>query len=197
MPCAPVLFTGQITIPQYCESTITATVKLPDNLNVLFQPSTDFSQKPVFVPNALIRIKNDQTQSTTINTTDHPYTLSPNTRLGTASPFLLACTITPLLSSTFSVHQSHMISHHRSNSSHQCYVCHQTFLSKNNLYHHLRTQYYSSELRHQIEALTKHINPLTNRTKIQHILWIYGKLFDICQSSKINTTLDLANEINT
>ncbi|CAF4575574.1 unnamed protein product, partial [Rotaria magnacalcarata] len=66
-----------------------------------------------------------------------------------------------------------------------------------NLYHHLRTKCYPYELRHQIEILTKHIDSIINRKKIQDILWRYGKLFDIRQPSKINITLNHVIETGT
>ena len=114
---------------------------------MLFQPSISFSQKTVLLSYAPIQIKDGQTQLTTISTTDHPYTLSPNTCLSTVSPSLPTCTITPLPLSTFIAHQSHMIPHRRSNSSRPCYVYRRT-LSKNNVYHRLHAQWYPSELRH-------------------------------------------------
>ena len=83
-----------------------------------FQPPINFSQKPVLPLNAQIRIKDGQIQLTIINTTDRPYILSPNTFLGTVSLSLLTCTKAPLLSSTISAHQSHIISHSFSNPSH-------------------------------------------------------------------------------
>ena len=80
--------------------------------------------------------------------------------------------------------------HYSFNSSHKCYVCHQKFLSRNNLFHHLRVQCYPPELRHQIETLTQHIDSNSHRQKIQDVLWKYDELLDSRQPSKIDFTLD-------
>ena len=77
-------------------------------------------------------------------------------------------------------------------STHSCYICHQLFLSNNDLFRHLRETCYPSDMRDQIDLLTKHIVPFSNRNKIQDILWRYGKLFDIRKSSKINLTIENA-----
>ncbi|CAF3904830.1 unnamed protein product [Rotaria sordida] len=188
--CCTVRLLDQITIPQYSESIITATVHLPDSSNLLFEPSSSFNQKAVILPTALITVTNSQTHLTIVNTTNHPYTLSSNTCLGTVSSSSLICAITSQHQFQSTQFQSSKIHHRSPNSSHKCYVCHQRFLSQNNLFHHLRVQCYPPELRHQIETLTRHIDSTSHRKKIQDVLWKYGKLFDLRQPSKINITLD-------
>ncbi|CAF3332041.1 unnamed protein product [Rotaria socialis] len=197
MSCYSVFLVDPITIPQYSESKIKTSVQIPDNSNMLFEPSERFSQKPILLPNALIEVKNRQTHITVVNTTNRPYTLSSKTCLGTVSSSSLICTIPSSQCSQSIHHTSFNVTHRPSNPSYQCYVCYQKFLSTNNLYHHLRTKCYPYELRHQIEILTKHIDSIINRKKIQDILWKYGKLFDIRQPSKINITLNHVIETGT
>ncbi|CAF4880386.1 unnamed protein product, partial [Rotaria sp. Silwood1] len=188
--CCTVRLLDQITIPQYSESVIKAAVHLPDSSNLLFEPSSSFSQKAVVLPTALIKVTNSQTHLTIINTTNHPYILPSNTYLGTVSSSLLICATTSPYQSQSTQFRSPKRRHYSLNSSHKCYVCHQKFLSQNNLFHHLRVQCYPQELRHQIETLTQHIDSASHRKKIQDVLWKYGKLFDLRQPSKINITLD-------
>ena len=52
--CCTVRLPNQITIPQYSESIITATVHLPNSSNLLFEPSSSFNQKATVLPTALI-----------------------------------------------------------------------------------------------------------------------------------------------
>ena len=82
-------------------------------------------------------------------------------------------------------------------SSHTCYVCHQSFISNNQLFRHLRETCYPSEMREHIDSLTKHIVSLSNRNKTQDILWRYGQLFDTRNSSKINLTIENAIDTGT
>ncbi|CAF4757115.1 unnamed protein product, partial [Rotaria sp. Silwood2] len=139
---------------------------------------------------AVTKVTHSQTQLTIINTTNHPYILPSNTCLGTVSSSLLICATTSPYQSPSTQSRSPKIRHCSSNSSHKCYVCHQKFLSQNNLFHHLRVQCYPRELRHQIETLTQHIDSTSHRKKIQDVLWKYGKLFDLHQPSKIDIVLD-------
>ncbi|CAF5218874.1 unnamed protein product, partial [Rotaria magnacalcarata] len=62
---------------------------------------------------------------------------------------------------------------------HQCYVCQERFLSRNDLQHHLRQKCYPSDMREQVEQLTQHIRDDKRRQKLQQILWKHGKLFDV------------------
>ncbi|CAF3423371.1 unnamed protein product, partial [Rotaria socialis] len=45
----------------------------------------------------------------------------------------------------------------------QCYVCQEQFLSRNDLQQHLRQKCYPSEIRTQIEQLTRHIEDAEQR----------------------------------
>ena len=84
---------------------------------------------------------------------------------------------------------------HRRASLHQCYVCHASFLSNNDLYRHLREKCYPAELRDRIDALTAHIQPIADQQRIRDILWKHGKLLDTSVPSQITTVLQ--NAINT
>ena len=80
---------------------------------------------------------------------------------------------------------------------HQCYVCKEQFLSGNDLQQHLRQNCYPLEMREQIEKLTQHIQDSKQRQQLQHILWKYGKLYDLRQSSIIKATVRHAIETGT
>ena len=80
---------------------------------------------------------------------------------------------------------------------HQCYVCKEQFLSGNDLQQHLRQNCYPLEMRKQIEKLTQHIQDSKQRQQLQHILWKYGKLFDLRQPSIIKATVRHAIETGT
>ena len=85
----------------------------------------------------------------------------------------------------------------REEEQHQCYVCKKQFLSGNDLQQHLRQNCYPLEMREQIEKLTQHIQDLKQRQQLQHILWKYGKLFDLRQPSIIKATVRHAIETGT
>ena len=188
--CCTVRLLNQITIPQYSESIIKATVHFANSSSLLFEPPPSFNQKATVLPTALIKVNNSQTHLTIINITNHPFTLPPNTCLGTASSSSLICATTSPYQPQSTRFRPSKTRHYSSNSSHKCYVSHQKFLSQNNLFHHPRVQCYPPELRHQIETLTQHIDPTLHRKKIQDVLWKYRKLFDLRQPSKIDFTLD-------
>ena len=59
---------------------------------------------------------------------------------------------------------------------------------------HLREVCYPPELRTLIHTLTAHITDLSDRTKVQHVLWKHAQLFDTTKSAKINITLEHAIE---
>ncbi|CAF4384057.1 unnamed protein product, partial [Rotaria magnacalcarata] len=79
----------------------------------------------------------------------------------------------------------------------QCYVCQEQFLSRNDLQKHLRQKCYPSEIRTQIEQLTRHIEDAEQREQLQQILWKHGKLFDLRQPSIIKATIHHAIETGT
>ncbi|CAF4588329.1 unnamed protein product [Rotaria magnacalcarata] len=79
----------------------------------------------------------------------------------------------------------------------QCYVCQEQFLSRNDLQQHLRQKCYPSEIRTQIEQLTRHIEDAEQREQLQQILWKHGKLFDLRQPSIIKATIHHAIETGT
>ena len=72
---------------------------------------------------------------------------------------------------------------------HQCYMCAQRFLSRNDLQQHLRETCYPQDMREQIEALTAHIENEKQRQQLQNILWKNGKLFDLRNPSIIKATI--------
>ena len=80
---------------------------------------------------------------------------------------------------------------------HQCYVCQERFLTRNDLQQHLRQKCYPQDIREQIEKLTSHIKDQNQRQKLQHILWKHGKLLDLRQSSTIKATVHHAIETGT
>ncbi|CAF4686011.1 unnamed protein product, partial [Rotaria sp. Silwood1] len=77
---------------------------------------------------------------------------------------------------------------------HQCYVCQEQFLSRNDLQQHLRRKCYPLEMREQIGKLTQHIEDSKQRQQLQNVLWKHGKLFDLRQPSIIKATVHHAIE---
>ncbi|CAF1473560.1 unnamed protein product [Adineta steineri] len=77
---------------------------------------------------------------------------------------------------------------------HQCYVCQELFLSRNDLLEHLRAKCYPQDIREQIDNLTTHIMNDNQRQQVQRILWKYGKLFDLRRPSTIKATIQHALE---
>nr|ABL86696.1 putative pol protein [Adineta vaga]ABL86699.1 putative pol protein [Adineta vaga] len=77
---------------------------------------------------------------------------------------------------------------------HQCYVCEEIFLTRNDLQEHLRRKCYPQDIREQIEELTSHIQNKDHQQAIQKILWKYGKLLDLRKSSIIKGTVRHALE---
>jgi hypothetical protein len=193
-PCLSVSLINSITIPQY--STYPVNVKIPIShySNALFEPSEQLQHKSILIPDTLINIHDHQAQLLITNGTDHPYTLPRNIHLGTVSTSPIICTMSSPLPATTTSSSFTSTSRRFSRPEHLCYICNNTFLSNNDLYHHLREKCYPPELRHQIETLTQHIEHVNHRKQVQNILWKYGKLFDIRNPSKINITLENAIE---
>ncbi|CAF1539454.1 unnamed protein product [Adineta ricciae] len=187
-----VTFINSVTIPQY--STCIVLVRTPSitNTTVIFEPVPQIHTKPLFIPDSIIQITDHQSLIPIANQTDHPYTIPQNTCIGTASSSPFICAMSSSIPPHYHSSSSSNTSHSDSLSTFTCYVCKAVFLTSNDLHRHLRDQCYPVELRHQINTLTSSITDSTNRTKIQNLLWQYGKLFDIRQPSKINFTLEHA-----
>lgn len=79
-------------------------------------------------------------------------------------------------------------------STRECYVCRESFSSRNQLYQHLREKCYPKDMRDQIERLTAHVEDPNQRHKLQLVLWRHGKLFDLRQPSVVDTTVKHALE---
>ena len=80
---------------------------------------------------------------------------------------------------------------------HPCYVCKESFLTRNDLYRHLREECYPKDMRNQIDKLTEHIEEPDQRQRLQTILWKHGKLFDLRQPSVVDDTVQGAIETGT
>jgi hypothetical protein len=85
----------------------------------------------------------------------------------------------------------------RGSHDHQCYVCKEEFLTRNDLFRHLREKCYPKDMRDQIEKLTEHIEEPDQRQRLHTILWKHGKLFDPRQPSVVNDTVQGAIETGT
>ena len=185
-----VLLINQLTIPPYSDRIVDVNIQIPDQSNVLFEPAMQLYRKSIFVPNAIVHVENHTTKLVIQNTNDHSYTIPRNTCLGIVSGSPIICATSSSHDFTTTDRHSPVSStNHVLKKSIQCYVCNRICLSDNDLHHHLRTQCFPSELRQQIERLTKHINDTSQQQKLQDILWKYGKLFDLRTPSVINTTL--------
>ena len=89
---------------------------------------------------------------------------------------------------------SHRTENRSEDAEHECYVCREKFLSGNDLRQHLQEKCFPSELREQIQQMTKHLEDRDQRQQIERILWKYGKLFDLRQPSKIKSIIRHAIE---
>ena len=179
-----------ITIPKYSTSTVSVEIPSLDNSTVIFEPSSKFTMEPIFIPDSLINVRNHLSIVSITNHTDHSYTIPQNTCLGTASISSIICTISSSDISTY--HSLSDASDSSSSVTYTCYVCQDVFLTNNDLHHHLRERCFPIDLCRYIDTLTTHITDSTYRTRIQNILWRYGKLFDVRYPSKINFTLENA-----
>jgi hypothetical protein len=187
--CSSVTLVHRTTIPAYSESAVAVHIPRSGRSDVVFEPLSTFHRKSVLMQPSLLHVNRNRSQVVLHNNTDRAFTLSRNTRLGTVSPYPVICG-TSLPSTSDSTNLS-------PHAMHQCYVCHQRFISNNDLYRHLREQRYPQELRENLDALTAHILDSSARTKIQNVLWRHAKLFDTSKPSKINITLENAIDTGT
>ena len=190
--CLSVSLTHSVTIPQYSTRSIDVHIPMHDCSSVLFEPSDHFRHAEILIPDALVTIHDQHAQLPISNNADHPLTLHKNTYIGMVSHSPIICTMASPFSDTTTSSTLESSAHLSFDSEHLCYVCHDNFLSKNDLFRHLRDKCYSPELRQQIERLTAHIEPINHRQQVQHILWKHGKLFDVRNPSTINITLENA-----
>ena len=180
-----VSLTNHITIAPYSELIVDVHIDQSTPADLLFEPSSMFTRKAIYIPRSIIHVNRNHSKLLILNTSDHPFTLSKNTCLGTTRSCNVVCHT-----------RSHsLLDGHSIQSLHQCYVCHRTFSLDTELQHHLRDQCYPSELCAQITTLTQHLTAPQEQSAVQRILWNYGKLFDTRKASKINITLE--NAINT
>ena len=77
---------------------------------------------------------------------------------------------------------------------HECYVCHERHLTRNDLQNHLHERCYSNDIREQIGKLTSHVQNPNRRRRLENILWKYGKLFDLRVPSIIKAIVQHAIE---
>ena len=80
---------------------------------------------------------------------------------------------------------------------HECYVCRERHLTRNDLQKHLREKCYPNDIREQIAKLTSHVQNPNQRQRLEKILWKYGKLFDLRVPSIIKATVQHAIETGT
>lgn len=174
------LLASQVTIPANTQLLIDVTSQIPSAQDILFEPSSSYSSKFIFMPNTLLHISDYRTQILLINASDRARTFSKHTRLGTLFHDTNSLVLTTLASSIPPVVLSSSSSDIPPSSSIEfsCDVCHETFLSGNDLQKHLRAQCYSDDIRQHIHSATEHITDLKHRSALRDILWRHKILFD-------------------
>ncbi|CAF4572715.1 unnamed protein product, partial [Rotaria socialis] len=202
------------------EYIVEARIQQNKMIDVLFEPSPRLKNKALFLANALCNIENRRIKINIINATNRQQTLSRGTKLGIATQ--ISATIGVTISSNnlkeripngkactgpipkgkgaitlneVNTENNSIIALHKKQ--HQCRECHQNFETNNDLFKHLRSKCYPEEIRQQINKLIEHISDEKQREQILKILWKYGKLFDISESSKIDITLKNAIDTGT
>ncbi|CAF0983293.1 unnamed protein product [Didymodactylos carnosus] len=209
----PVFLINQVTIPSYSERYIDVQVpSLFGNINnVMFEPIGNLYSKSILTAKAVLNVNNSQTRIVIINANNRQFTLSKNTKLGVIS-YQSGCNICLTIPATPNERSARVLANRSCvlpvfqkrkvrftdpscrarqtyDCHYECYVCHEKYLTGNDLQQHLRQKCFPSEIRQQIENLTKHIENPKHRQQLQDILWKHGKLFDFRQPSVIKTTL--------
>ncbi|CAF3026839.1 unnamed protein product [Rotaria sp. Silwood2] len=186
--------------------------------NALFEPNPRLKNKVLFTANALLNIENRTIKISIINATNRQQILSEGTKLGIVTQ--LSSTIGVTIPSNYlkeripegkvckvlipegkgankskKLNFNNMPTTTSQGKQYQCRECYRNFNTGNELFKYLRNKCYSEEIRQQINKLTEHISDDKQRQQIFKILWKYGKLFDISESSKIDIILKKA--INT
>lgn len=185
----------------------------------LFEPAANLYPKRILLSNAILKIENNQSRITIVNANDRQRTLSRNTRVGFVSWSPMSdCYLILSTTSDAEIYNrnDNKLMKPRRNSilkdsscstspqtdrrvrfsdstcgeqQHQCYMCAQRFISRNDLQQHLRATCYPQDMREKIEELTAHIENEKQRQRLQNILWKHGKLLDTRKPSIIKATI--------
>ncbi|CAF1550225.1 unnamed protein product [Rotaria magnacalcarata] len=216
----PATLNNHITIPPFSEQMVEAKVPHHNMIDVLFEPNPRLKNKALFIASALLHIEDKRIRISIINATDRQQTLSKGTKLGVATQIAASIGVTMPLNNVQERipkgkayiklipkgKEANIISRLGSKNmqmitspeeQHQCRECKQYFDTGNELSKYLRIKCYSEEIREQINKLTEHINDDKQREQMSRILWKYGKLFDISETSKIDITLKNAIDTGT
>ncbi|CAF1291033.1 unnamed protein product [Rotaria magnacalcarata] len=175
-------------------------------IDVLFEPNPRFKNKALFIANTLLHIQDKRIKISIINATDRQQTFSKGTKLGITTQIAASISVTMTLNDVqeripkgkeanittrLESRNMQMITSHEEQ--HQCRECKQYFDTGNELFKRLRIKCYSEEIHEQINKLTDHINDDNQQEQMSRILWKYGKLFDISESSKIDILRAIQN----
>ena len=167
-----VLLTNEITLPPYSEKCIDITIQ-PEGLNCLILPMSSRKQANRFVDRKLKRNQRNETRA------------------------VCSCATQPRKRGRVRLSDFSCERGEQERQDHQCYVCKDLFLSRNDLYRHLREKCYPKDIRDQIDKLTEHIEDPDQRQRLQTTLWKHGKLFDLRQPSVVDDTVQDAIETGT
>lgn len=121
----------EISIPLYSEQMID--IKVPAMMHhanrVVFQPTNRLRSKALFAVNAVVNIRNHQTQIGIINATDHVQIIPKNSRIGLISYQLShTCLTFPYHFTRENIRSPNFFRREASRPHcHQCYVCFQRF----------------------------------------------------------------------
>jgi hypothetical protein len=182
-----------ITLSPYSEQLVDIVVPSMRNHSnrVIFQPIVQLKSKALFAVNALVNVRYNRAKVCVINATDHSQTLPKHTRIGSISYQLShICLTLPNCIDQANIRLPDCSHPQRNTLAHyQCYVYSKEFLTGNDLHIHLQTYCYPQEMREYVDNLTSHLENKQQCTKLKHVLWRHGKLFDLRAPSVIKTTL--------
>ena len=216
----PATLINCVTLSPFSEHIVEAQLQQENMIDALFEPNPRLQNKALFTACTLLDIKNGTIKISIINATHRQQTLSEGTKIGVVTQISnsVSLIIPP-------IHSQERISKEKActkliprgkvaneaggmestkiqtttvdGNEHKCRDCQQHFVTRNDLFKHLREKCYPDEIREQIKQLTTHINDDKKRNQMMTILWKYGKLFDIRQPSKIEIILKNAIDTGT
>ncbi len=193
MHCIEILPEQQMIIP--------IRVRMRNIDTAIFTPSRQFiEQTKLLIPHALLKVQDGISWITIINVDESPQSLTEQMIIGTISlptSYLLSL---PLISNQTveKIHSNDLT----------CRFCGEIYLSKKNLFKHLRTTgHYSTkradgsmeqinlDVHQEINRMINHIGNSNQRKQPHSILIKYGSIFDTSKATKIKTTVKHTIEV--
>ncbi|CAF3492251.1 unnamed protein product [Rotaria sp. Silwood2] len=103
----PALLINQITLPPHSQTLVNIICQIDNAYDLIFEPYKCYISKFIFIPHAILNVKNNQTKVLLINANDDQQTLSKNTRIGTIARHS-TYTIYTTTQNSFPTHDKHI-----------------------------------------------------------------------------------------